>query len=95
MKGRFTNSLFPYAKIQDFQEELQPLQEINEVVGLIKDGQWHILKDIINKAKLPKLKTNKILEFLANYNFINLDSEHEKVKASPSLMKFFKENQTS
>jgi len=74
---------------------LQPLQEINEVVGLIEDGQWHTVKDIINKTKLPKLKTNKILEFLANYNFINLDSEHKKVKVSPSLMKFLKENQTS
>jgi len=95
MKGRFTNSLSPYAKIQDFPKELQPLQEITEVVGLIEDGQWHTLKDIINKAKLPKLKTNKILEFLANYNFINLDSEHEEAKVSPSLMKFLKENQTS
>jgi len=74
---------------------LQPLQEINEVVDIIKNGQWHTLKDIINKAKLPKPKTHKILEFLANYNFIHLDSEHEKAKVSPSLMKFLKENQTS
>jgi len=73
---------------------LPSLQEINEVVGLIKDGQWHTVKDIINKAKLPKLKTNKILEFLANYNFIGLDSEHEKAKVSPSLTKFLTENQT-
>jgi len=93
MKGRFTNSLSPYANVW-FPKELQPLQEINEVVGLIKDGQWHTLENIINKAKLPKLKTHKILEFLANYNFINLDSEHEKAKVTPSLMKFLKENQT-
>jgi len=95
MKGRFTNSLSPYGKIREFPKELQPLQEINEVVGLIEDGQWHTVKNIINKAKLPKLKTHKILEFLANYNFINLDNEHEKAKVSPSLMKFLKENQTS
>jgi len=64
------------------------------VVGLINDGQWHTVKDIINKARLPKLKTNKILEFLANYNFIGLDSEHEKAKVTLSLMEFLKENQT-
>ena len=95
MKGRFTNSLSLYAKIQDFPKELQPLQEINKVVDIIKNGQWHTIEDVVKKTELPKLKTNKILEFLANYNFIDLDSEHEKVKASPSLMKFFKENQTS
>jgi len=73
---------------------LQPLQEINEVVDLIKNGQWHTLEDIANKVELPKPKTNKILEFLANYNFINLDSEHKKAKVTLSLMKFLKENQT-
>lgn len=93
MKGTFTNSLSSYAKIWGFPKELEPLQEINEVVDLIKNGQWHTLEDIINKAKLPKPKTNKILEFLANYNFIDLDNEHKKVKASPSLTKFLKENQ--
>jgi len=94
MKGRFTNSLSPYGKIREFPKELQPLQEINEIVDLIKNGQWHTLEDIINKAKLPKLKTNKILEFLANYNFIHLDSRCKKAKVSPPLIKFLKENQT-
>jgi len=64
------------------------------VIDLIKNGQWHTLKDIINKATLPELKTNKILEFLAHYNFIDLDNEHEKAKVTPSLMEFLKENQT-
>jgi len=64
------------------------------VIDLIKNGQWHTLEDITNKAKLPKLKTDKILEFLADYNFIDLDSGHGKVKVTSSLMKFLKENQT-
>jgi len=65
------------------------------VIDLIKNGQWHTLADIINKAKLSEPKTNKILEFLADYNFIHLDSEHKKVKVTPSLMEFLKENQTT
>jgi len=64
------------------------------VIDIIKNGQWHTLADIINKAKLSEPKTNKILEFLTNYNFIDLDSEHKKVKVTLSLMKFLKENQT-
>jgi hypothetical protein len=73
---------------------LEPLQEIDEVVDIIKNGEWHTLEDIITKAKLPELKTNKILEFLADYNFIDLDSEHKKAKITHPLMKFLKENQT-
>jgi len=75
-------------------KESEPLQEIDEVVDLIKDGQWHTLEDIVTKATLPELKTNKILEFLADYNFIHLDSRHKKAKVTHSLMKFLKENQT-
>lgn len=70
------------------------MREIDEVVSLIKNGQWHTLEDVIKKAELPKIKTSKILELLADYNFICLDREHKKVKVTPSLMKFLKENQT-
>ena len=94
MKGRFTNPLFPYANLR-FPKELKPLQEIDEVIDIIKNGQWHTLESIIDKATLHEFKTNKILEFLANHNFIDLDNEHKKAKVTPSLMEFLKENQTS
>ncbi|MFQ6063884.1 MAG: hypothetical protein ACE5L6_00230 [Candidatus Bathyarchaeia archaeon] len=70
------------------------MREIDEVVSLIKDDQWHTLEDIIKKTKLPQSQTNKILEFLTNYNFIDYDPKHEKVKVTPSLMKFLNEDQT-
>lgn len=72
---------------------LEALEEIDEVVAIIKNGQWYTLEDIHNKAKLPKPKTNKILQFLANYSFIDFDREHKKAKLSSSLTKFLKEDQ--
>jgi len=33
----------------------------------------------------------KILEFLVNYNFIDLDSNRQEVKVNPSLMNLLKE----
>ena len=77
-----------------FPQELEPLREIDEVVDLIRDGQWHQLEDVVNKIKLPKPKTDKILEFLADYDFIDLDNKHKKVKANPALTKFLKETET-
>jgi len=75
-------------------KEVAVLHEIEEVIRLIKDGQWHTLEAIMRQSKLPKFKTSKILEFLANYDFIDLNSKHQKAKATPSLEKFLKENQT-
>lgn len=70
------------------------LQEIEEVISLIKNGQWHTLEDIINKAKLPQPKTKEILQFLADHNFIDLDNEQRRTKVTMSLAKFLKEDQT-
>ena len=75
-------------------KELVVLQEIEEIMRLIKDGQWHTLEDIERQSKLPKFKTSKIVEFLANYHFIDLNSKHQKARVTPSLEKFLKENQT-
>jgi len=95
MKTRFTNLLSLHRRETLFSKELQVLQEIEEIVSLIKNGQWHSLEDVTEKTELPEIKTNEILQFLANYNFIDLDRERKKVKVTPSLMEFLKENQTS
>lgn len=95
MKTRFTNLLSLHRRETLFSKELQALQEIEEIVSIMKNGQWHTLEDVTKKTELPEIKTNEILQFLANYNFIDLDREHKKVKVTPSLMEFFKENQTS
>lgn len=70
------------------------MYEIDEVVSLIQNGRWHNLEDVVKRTKLPELKTKKILEFLINHSFIDLDSEHKKVKMTPSLTKFLNENQS-
>lgn len=95
MKTRFTNLLSLHRRETLFSKELQVLQEIEEIISIMKNGQWHTLEDVTKKTELPEIKTNEILQFLANYNFIDLDRERKKVKVTLSLMEFFKENQTS
>lgn len=70
------------------------MQEIDEVVSLIGDGQWHGLKEIGSKSRLPKPIIGKILEFLANYCFVHFDSQRKTVRITPSLSKFLKETRT-
>jgi predicted transcriptional regulator len=62
---------------------------------LLEDGHWHDLEEIIKGSKLNKTQVDNILEFLANYNFIDLDSNRRKVKLTPSLKKFLKEEQSA
>lgn len=59
-------------------------------MSLIKDGHWHTLEEVTKKAKLPKPKTHKILEFLTDYNFVDFDGEQKKVKVTTSLLKFLR-----
>jgi len=69
------------------------LLKIDEVIGIIKDGEWHNLQEVIKKSKLPEPTIKKIIKFLAEYDFINLDSYHRKVKVAPSLLEFLKKTQ--
>jgi len=70
------------------------LQEIDEIVALLQNGQWHPLDDLITKTKLPKAQTHRILQFLTAYNLITLDRQQRQAKITPSLLKFLTENQT-
>ena len=70
------------------------MKEIDEIVALINNGQWHPLEEIINKSKLQKAKANKILQFLTDFNFITVDSKKKKARTTRSLLKFLNENQT-
>ena len=88
MKRAFTNPLSPQEEHPH--TELKHLQEIDDLITLINDGRWHAIEEILNKTQLAKPKTEEILHFLADYNFILLNDEHKKAKITLSLQKFLK-----
>lgn len=65
--------------------------EIDLIVNVIKNGEWHQLQEIFEKCKLPKVKVENILKFLVDYDFIEINGSRRKVKVSPSLQKFLEE----
>lgn len=71
------------------------MREIDEVVSLIGDGQWHDLEEIGTKSRLPKPVISKILEFLASYQFVDFDGQRKTVRITSSLSKFLKETRTN
>ena len=88
MKRAFTTPLSPPE--ESHHQELEHLQEIDDLITLINDGRWHPIEEIVNKTQLAKPKTEEILHFLTDYNFILLDDEHKKAKITLSLQKFLK-----
>jgi len=66
---------------------------IDEILWLLKDGEWHDLEEIAKKRALPKNKAELAFRFLAEYDFIQLNKNTKKVKLHPSTLEFIKQIQ--
>jgi DNA-binding IclR family transcriptional regulator len=65
------------------------VRSIEQILRLLRDGQWHDLNEIANKTQLSNLKLQIVTEFLAKYSFIKLDRKNGRVRLSRTITKFF------
>ena len=61
---------------------------VDDVLWFVKDGKWHNIQEIKEKTGLSKTKTELVLGFLGEYNFIQLSKEHTKAKIQKSTQNF-------
>jgi len=66
------------------------LPVIDEILDALKNGQWHDLKEISEEAHLSRFKFELLTNFLAEYNFIELDKKEQRTRLTPPLMIFIK-----
>jgi len=69
------------------------LPKVDDILKLLENGKWHDLKEIEKKTQLHDLDITNITKFLAQYNFIKLDEEKQKVKLDPATQNFLKKIQ--
>lgn len=69
------------------------MSAIDEILWLLKDGEWHDLKEITKKVALPKFKAEIAVNFLGEYDFIQLNENVKRVKLQPSMLEFIEEIQ--
>lgn len=69
------------------------MSAIDEILWLLKDGEWHGLKEITKKVALPKFKAEIAVNFLGEYDFIQLNENVKRVKLQPSMLEFIEEIQ--
>lgn len=67
------------------------MSAIDKVLFLLKDGNWHTLKEITEKVSLSKSKLEKVAVFLKEYGFIKLNRETKDLKIQSTIRKFLEE----
>jgi len=69
------------------------MSTIDEILWLLKDGEWHELKELAEKAEIPKVKAEMVVSFLGEYDFIQINEDLKRLKLKPSILEFFNEIQ--
>ena len=69
------------------------MSTIDEILWLLKDGKWHDLEEIAETAEIPKVKVEMVVNFLGEYDFIQINKDLNKVKIKQSIIEFFNEIQ--
>lgn len=64
------------------------MSTLDKILWLLKDGEWHDLKEIAEKIALPESKAEIALEFLSEYNFVQLNEDNRRTKLEPPLVEF-------
>jgi len=60
---------------------------------LLKDGNWHDLREITKKCSSNGLRVEMIVNFLWKYDFMELDKKDRKARLRPLMLEFIDEIQ--
>ena len=69
------------------------LEKANEIIDILKDGEWHNLEDIAKTSGLRSAQVKIIMNFMAEFDLVSLNKEYLKVKLSAPMLKFIHEIQ--
>jgi len=64
--------------------------QIDEILNILKNGKWHDLREISEKTHLREVKVQMLTQFLAQYNFVELDEREHKTRLTKPLFNFLK-----
>lgn len=61
---------------------------IDEILWLLRDGEWHDLYQITENIELSEFKVEMAVNFLGKYDFIKLNEKARKIRLQPSIREF-------
>ena len=86
MKSRFTTYLCINTTPHLFRGK--HMSAIDDILWLLKDGEWYHLKEIAEKTAVPEVKVEIAISFLGEYNFVQLNKKIRRVRLQPAIIKF-------
>jgi hypothetical protein len=66
---------------------------VDEILWLLRDGEWHDLKEIEENTTLSKFKAEIAVDFLGEYDFTQLNMKEKRVRLQPSIHEFIEKIQ--
>ena len=69
------------------------MSAFDEILFLLKDGNWHNINEIEKKIPTSKANIEKIIDFLNEYEFVNLNVKTKKVKIQNTILELINEIQ--
>ena len=64
------------------------MSAIDEILWLLRNGEWHDLQEISENVALSKFKVEIAFDFLLEYNFIQLKEKARRIRLQPSILEF-------
>ena len=61
---------------------------IDEILWLLRDGNWLYLEEIGENIPLSKFKIDIAVNFLGEYRFVQLDKNRKRIRLQTSILKF-------
>jgi DNA-binding IclR family transcriptional regulator len=66
--------------------------ELDEILDFLNAGRWQSLEEVTASCSLPECKVRLVLNFLSQFNLIQMNEEKQKIKLSSNMLNFV--NQT-
>jgi DNA-binding IclR family transcriptional regulator len=66
---------------------------VDEIFHTLQNGKWHDLEEVSEKTQLSVFKLELLTNFLAEYEFIELDRKKQRTRLTPPLLNFIREIQ--
>jgi hypothetical protein len=64
------------------------LSFIDSILGVLADGNWHNVKEVLESVGDSKVKTVMTIRFLLRFGFVDLNKKENQVKLSSPMFKF-------
>lgn len=65
------------------------MKYLDEVLELLKDGDWHYLGDLREEVKLSPFKMKLLAHFFVSYGFCDMTRSGNMIKLKPEVIHFF------